>query len=116
MRARIAAGFCERISEWNGYGRAILQSSCGIDAMEGTVPDPSTTAGLMAQVRVGATFITPLPPRNRQAYDKVRHDRCKACIFLHERADRKRFRTSQLPRVGICDPDAYFLKKSDFVL
>ena len=66
MRARIASGFSERISEWNGLGRAILQSSCGIEAEEGTVPEPSTTAGLMAQA--GMLGIRPQifrPPRER---------------------------------------------------
>ncbi len=51
MRARIAAGFCERIAEWNGFGRIILPSAAGMDAEEGSTPDPSTSAALMAQVR-----------------------------------------------------------------
>lgn len=50
MRARIAAGFCERIAEWNGFGRIILPSAAGVDAVEGSTPDPSTSAALMAQV------------------------------------------------------------------
>ena len=50
MRARIAAGFCERIAEWNGFGRIILPSAAGVDAEEGSTPDPSTSAALMAQV------------------------------------------------------------------
>lgn len=38
MRARVAAGLFERISEWNGYGRILLPSTAGIDAIEDQAP------------------------------------------------------------------------------
>lgn len=38
MRARVAAGLFERISEWNGYGRILLPSTAGIDAVEDQAP------------------------------------------------------------------------------
>jgi len=53
VRARIAAGLCERIAEWNGFGRIILPSAAGVDAEEGSTPDPSTSMALMAQVLDG---------------------------------------------------------------
>ena len=55
LRARIAAGFCERIADWNGFGRIILPSAAGVDAEEGSTPDPSTSAALMAQVSAPAS-------------------------------------------------------------
>ncbi len=56
MRARIAAGLCERIAEWNGFGRIILPSAAGVDAEEGSTPDPSTSMALMAQVLDGPSL------------------------------------------------------------
>lgn len=38
VRARVAAGLFERISEWNGYGRILLASTAGIEAKEQQAP------------------------------------------------------------------------------
>ena len=32
VRARVAAGFFERIAEWNGYGRVLLAATAGVEA------------------------------------------------------------------------------------
>ena len=40
VRARVAAGLFERISEWNGYGRILLASTAGIEAKEHQAPGP----------------------------------------------------------------------------
>lgn len=40
VRARVAAGLFERISEWNGYGRILLASTAGIEAKEQQAPGP----------------------------------------------------------------------------
>ena len=47
VRARVATGLFELIAEWNGFGRALYASACGVAAAEG--PDPATTVALMAQ-------------------------------------------------------------------
>uniref|UniRef100_A0A7R9VUT7 Uncharacterized protein n=1 Tax=Chlamydomonas euryale TaxID=1486919 RepID=A0A7R9VUT7_9CHLO len=41
LRARFAAGIFERIAEWNGYGRVIIPSSAGLQAVTGTATDES---------------------------------------------------------------------------
>ncbi len=46
VRARVATGLFERIAEWNGYGRALYPSACGVDA-EGSQPNMATSAALM---------------------------------------------------------------------
>ena len=47
VRARVATGLFELVAEWNGFGRALYASACGVAAAEG--PDPATTVALMAQ-------------------------------------------------------------------
>lgn len=47
VRARFAAAIFERIAEWNGYGRILLTSTCGIEAKQSQCPDLSKTAALM---------------------------------------------------------------------
>lgn len=47
VRARVAAGLFERIAEWNGYGRALYPSACGVDAQVGGEPGLATSAALM---------------------------------------------------------------------
>ena len=34
VRARVAAGLLERVAEWNGYGRALYPSACGVEAAQ----------------------------------------------------------------------------------
>lgn len=34
VRARVAAGLLERVAEWNGYGRALYPSACGVEATQ----------------------------------------------------------------------------------
>lgn len=38
VRARVAAGLFERISEWNGFGRILLTATAGVDARPETPP------------------------------------------------------------------------------
>jgi hypothetical protein len=52
VRARIAVGLFERISEWNGYGRSLLPFAAGVSVSAGAQTSISTTAALMAQVLV----------------------------------------------------------------
>lgn len=47
VRARVATGIFERVAEWNGYGRALYPSACGVDAAGGA-PNVTTTASLLA--------------------------------------------------------------------
>eukprot|EP00884_Botryococcus_braunii_P020712 jgi/Botrbrau1/7324/Bobra.247_3s0019.1 len=49
VRARVAAGLFERVAEWNGYGRALYPSTCGVQASPAI--DMSTTVSLMSQAQ-----------------------------------------------------------------
>lgn len=76
VRARVAAGLFERISEWNGYGRVLLASTAGVHAIDGQPPDASTTMALLAQAgRLGIRpkLFTSLPERF-EADDFYRYD------------------------------------------
>lgn len=44
-------GLFERVSEWNGYGRALYSAPCGVDAKEAQAADISTTVALMSQAK-----------------------------------------------------------------
>jgi len=83
VRARVAAGLFERISEWNGYGRILLPSTAGIDAVEDQAPDASTTMALLGQaglLGIRPKLFTPLPERF-EADDFYRYD---AIVALDE--------------------------------
>jgi hypothetical protein len=43
VRARVAAGLFERVSEWNGWGRILLTATAGVEAQ----PDSPPGAGLV---------------------------------------------------------------------
>jgi hypothetical protein len=38
VRARVAAGLFERVSEWNGWGRILLTATAGVDAQPDAPP------------------------------------------------------------------------------
>lgn len=83
VRARVAAGLFERISEWNGYGRILLVSTTGVDAIDGQSPDASTTMAMLAQAgRLGIRPKLFTSPRARfEADDFYRYD---AIVALDE--------------------------------
>lgn len=49
VRARVAAGLFERVSEWNGWGRILLTATAGVDAQPDSPPDVSTNMALFSQ-------------------------------------------------------------------
>lgn len=72
MRARVAAGLFERVSEWNGWGRILLTATTGVDA------DPAKPPG---GHQASCILVAPLP----------RHCLCR--IWLSD-ADAMRFWSS----------------------
>jgi protein-tyrosine-phosphatase len=47
IRGRLATGFLERCSEWNGAARILVAYHCGLNATPGSAIDMSATAALM---------------------------------------------------------------------